>query len=52
MTTTTTPTILTPAEHVQGQATLPSWNEGPTKQRILDFVRGVTTTGGPLFVKP
>jgi haloacid dehalogenase-like hydrolase len=52
MTTTTTPAILRPAEHVQEQATLPSWNEGPTKQRILDFVRGVTTAGGPHFVKP
>jgi hypothetical protein len=31
---------------------LPSWNEGPTKQSILDFVRGVTTAGSPQFVKP
>jgi phosphoglycolate phosphatase-like HAD superfamily hydrolase len=52
MTTTTTPTILTPEEDVQGQTTLPSWNEGPTKQSIVDFVRGVTTDGGPHFVKP
>ena len=52
MTTTTTPTILTPGQQVQEQATLPSWNEGPTKQSILDFVRGVTTAGGPHFVKP
>ena len=29
-----------------------SWNEGPTKQSILDFVRGVTTAGGLHFVKP
>jgi hypothetical protein len=31
---------------------LPSWNEGVTKQSIVDFVRGVTTAGGPQFVKP
>ena len=31
---------------------LPSWNEGSAKKSILDFVRTVTTTGGPHFVKP
>jgi phosphoserine phosphatase len=31
---------------------LPSWNEGSAKKSILDFVRGVTTSGGPSFVKP
>jgi phosphoglycolate phosphatase-like HAD superfamily hydrolase len=35
-----------------GSDPLPSWNEGSTKQSILDFVRGVTTAGGPHFVKP
>ena len=29
---------------------LPSWNDGATKQRIVEFVRSVTTTGGPHFV--
>ena len=29
---------------------LPSWNEGPTKQAILDFVGAVTTEGSPSFV--
>jgi haloacid dehalogenase-like hydrolase len=29
---------------------LPSWNEGPAKQSILDFVNRVTTEGGPDFV--
>ena len=29
---------------------LPSWNEGPTKQAILDFVEAVTTEGSPSFV--
>jgi len=29
---------------------MPSWNEGPTKQAILDFVEAVTTEGSPSFV--
>jgi hypothetical protein len=29
---------------------LPSWNEGPTKKAILDFVSQVTKEGGPNFV--
>src|SRR5271154_1646597 len=51
MTTTTTPSILAPGKYAD-EAPLASWNEGPTKQSILDFVRGVTTVGGPQFVKP
>jgi phosphoglycolate phosphatase-like HAD superfamily hydrolase len=31
---------------------LPSWNDGATKQSIIDFVTKVTTEGGPDFVKP
>ena len=31
---------------------LPSWNDGPTKQSIVDFVTKVTTEGAPEFVKP
>ncbi|KFC75508.1 Nonspecific acid phosphatase [Bosea sp. LC85] len=31
---------------------LPSWNEGPTKASITDFVTRVTTQGGPDFVAP
>src|SRR3954451_23799687 len=31
---------------------LPSWNDGPAKQAILDFVKRVTTSGGPEFVAP
>jgi phosphoserine phosphatase len=31
---------------------LPSWNDGPTKQAIVDFVGKVTKEGGPDFVKP
>jgi phosphoglycolate phosphatase-like HAD superfamily hydrolase len=52
MTTTTSPTILASGEYAQGRAPLPSWNEGPTKQSILNFVREVTTAGDPHFVKP
>src|SRR5271170_4939726 len=40
------------AESVQGEDPLSSWNEGSTKQSIVNFVRGVTTAGGPQFVKP
>jgi phosphoglycolate phosphatase-like HAD superfamily hydrolase len=35
-----------------GSDPLPSWNEGSTKQSILDFVGGVTTSGDPDFVAP
>ena len=31
---------------------LPSWNDGPTKKSIVDFVEKVTTEGSPDFVKP
>ena len=31
---------------------LPSWNEGPTKKAIVDFVNRVTNQGGPDFVQP
>jgi hypothetical protein len=52
MTTTTHPITLRSGEYAQGQAPLPSWNEGPTKHSIVSFVRGVTTASGPHFVKP
>jgi phosphoserine phosphatase len=37
-----------------GQATdpLPSWNDGPAKQAILDLVRATTELGSPDFVAP
>jgi phosphoglycolate phosphatase-like HAD superfamily hydrolase len=37
-----------------GQAAdaLPSWNEGPAKRAIVDFVTKVTKEGGPDFVPP
>jgi hypothetical protein len=31
---------------------LPSWNDGPTKQSILDFVARLTKEGGPDYVAP
>jgi phosphoglycolate phosphatase-like HAD superfamily hydrolase len=31
---------------------LPSWNDGPTKKSILDFVAAVTKDGGPDYVAP
>jgi phosphoglycolate phosphatase-like HAD superfamily hydrolase len=34
------------------QDPLPSWNDGPAKQAIVDFVRTTTETGGAKFVPP
>jgi phosphoserine phosphatase len=34
------------------QDPLPSWNDGPAKQAIVDFVKTTTTTGGANFVPP
>ena len=31
---------------------LPSWNDGPAKQTILDFVRATTVTSSPNYVPP
>ncbi len=31
---------------------LPSWNDGPAKQAIVEFVQTTTTQGGPKFVPP
>ena len=31
---------------------LPSWNDGPAKQAIVEFVQSTTTQGGPQFVPP
>jgi phosphoglycolate phosphatase-like HAD superfamily hydrolase len=52
MTTAISPTTLELGEHLTGEAALPSWNEGLTKQSIINFVRGVTAAGGAHFVKP
>jgi phosphoserine phosphatase len=34
------------------QDPLPSWNDGPAKQAIVEFVKTTTTQGGPQFVPP
>ena len=31
---------------------LPSWNDGPAKQAIVEFVKATTTEGSPKFVPP
>ncbi|MBI5578881.1 MAG: haloacid dehalogenase-like hydrolase [Deltaproteobacteria bacterium] len=31
---------------------LPSWNDGPSKQAIVEFVQATTTQGNPKFVPP
>ena len=36
----------------QAQDPLPSWNEGPAKQAILDFVKSTTDPASPKFVPP
>src|SRR6476469_10154108 len=40
--------------HAEPQSTDPlaSWNGGPTKKSILDFVAAVTKDGGPDYVAP
>jgi phosphoglycolate phosphatase-like HAD superfamily hydrolase len=43
--------LFTPAA-AQSGAPLPSWNEGPAKQAILDFVRATTDQASPKFVPP
>jgi hypothetical protein len=35
-----------------GADPLPSWNAGPAKQAILDFVKATTDQGSPKFVPP
>jgi phosphoglycolate phosphatase-like HAD superfamily hydrolase len=39
------------AAHAQTDP-LPSWNDGPSKQAIVDFVQATTTQGSPKFVPP
>src|SRR6187431_2087966 len=37
---------------VQAADPLPSWNDGPAKQAIVEFVKATTTQGSPQFVPP
>jgi phosphoserine phosphatase len=43
---------MSPALQAQEADPLPSWNEGPTKQAILDFVKETTDKAGSRFVPP
>jgi len=43
--------LLAGIAHAQGDP-LPSWNDGPAKQAIVQFVKDVTTAGGPKYVRP
>lgn len=42
--------VLLVAAPVLAEDALPSWNDGPAKSAILDFVRAATTPGSPSFV--
>jgi hypothetical protein len=47
------PALLTTASRAQAPANeLASWNEGPAKQAIVDFVRSTTDRANPSFVPP
>jgi len=49
----TLPTLITTAARAQAPASrLSSWNDGPAKQAILDFVRATTDRASPNFVPP
>jgi hypothetical protein len=37
---------------IQAQDPLPSWNDGPAKQAILQFIRATTEESSPEFVPP
>ncbi|HEX7786767.1 MAG TPA: haloacid dehalogenase-like hydrolase, partial [Methylomirabilota bacterium] len=43
--------IAFPRAHAQTDA-LPSWNDGPAKKAIVDFVRASTARDSPHFVPP
>jgi hypothetical protein len=40
------------AQTAASGSALPSWNDGPAKQAIVDFVRVTTEKGSPNFVAP
>ena len=44
--------VLVLALSAQAANVLPSWNGGPTKQAIVDFVRATTDQSSPKFVPP
>ena len=48
----TTPAATQPAPTAAAADPLPSWNDGPAKQAILDFVKTTTDKTSPKFVAP
>src|SRR3954453_18617745 len=44
--------ISAPAQTTESGSALPSWNDGPAKQAILDFVRSTTDPSSPGHVRP
>ena len=40
------------AQTIKAQDPLPSWNDGPTKKAIIEFVKTTTEKGSPNFVPP
>ena len=44
--------VLLSSPHANGADTLHSWNGGPTRFAVIQFVKDVTTEGGPHYVPP
>jgi phosphoglycolate phosphatase-like HAD superfamily hydrolase len=44
--------VSAPAQTATAGGLLPSWNDGPAKQAILDFVRATTDRSSPSYVVP
>jgi phosphoglycolate phosphatase-like HAD superfamily hydrolase len=44
--------ILSSNRIATAQDPLPSWNDGPARQAIIEFVKATTTEGSPQFVPP
>lgn len=44
--------VSAPAQTAAADAPLPSWNDGPAKQAIIDFVRATTERSSPNYVAP
>jgi len=44
--------VLARAQTAASGGPLPSWNDGPSKQAIIDFVRATTDQGSPKLVPP
>jgi hypothetical protein len=44
--------VLSSVSALAQTALLPSWNDGPAKQAVLDFVRAAADKASPKFVPP